>query len=275
MIEIPEAAVLSRQITEVLAGKSIVSVAAKQSPHKFAWFYGDTDDYDRLMRGRRIEGAVAVGSFVEVRAGKTRALFSEGINLRFHDSDATLPGKHQLLIGFKGGGYLCASVQMYGGMGCFTAGENDNPYYLLAQEKPAVGAKGFSYAYFRKLVREVSLQKKSAKAVLATEQRIPGLGNGVLQDVLYNARIHPKRKLGTVDDGVLRGLYDSIRTTLAAMTDAGGRDTENDLFGRPGGYVTKCSKNTVGAPCPRCGEAIEKKSYMGGSVYYCPGCQSE
>lgn|GEM_PF-2077218 len=30
------------------------------------------------------------------------------------------------------------------------------------------------------------------KAFLATEQRIPGLGNGVLQDILWTARIHPK-----------------------------------------------------------------------------------
>ena len=33
----------------------------------------------------------------------------------------------------------------------------------------------------------------SAKAFLATEQHFPGIGNGVLQDILFAAQIHPKR----------------------------------------------------------------------------------
>ncbi len=40
MIEIPEAAVLSRQINEVLPGRMIASVVPM---HNFACFYGDTD----------------------------------------------------------------------------------------------------------------------------------------------------------------------------------------------------------------------------------------
>ena len=26
-------------------------------------------------------------------------------------------------------------------------------------------------------------------------------------------------------------------------------------------------------PCPVCGEPIVKEAYLGGAVYYCPGCQ--
>ena len=36
------------------------------------------------------------------------------------------------------------------------------------------------------------------------------------------------------------------------MTAKGGRNTENDLFGVPGAYQTKLSKNTGGRPCPEC-----------------------
>ena len=35
----------------------------------------------------------------------------------------------------------------------------------------------------------------SAKAFLATEQRIPGLGNGCLQDILFRAGLNPRKKL--------------------------------------------------------------------------------
>jgi formamidopyrimidine-DNA glycosylase len=57
------------------------------------------------------------------------------------------------------------------------------------------------------------------------------------------------------------------------MTARGGRDTELDLFGNPGGYITVLSKNTVDKPCPRCAAIIRKESYLGGAIYFCPGCQ--
>ncbi|HBK85696.1 MAG TPA: endonuclease VIII, partial [Firmicutes bacterium] len=131
----------------------------------------------------------------------------------------------------------------------------------------------FDLAYFAGLLDEQG-RKKSAKAFLATEQRIPGLGNGVLQDILYQANIHPRRSMLSLTDQELETLFLAIKATLRQMADQGGRDTEKDLFGQPGGYRTILSKNTVNTPCPRCGELVRKEAYMGGSIYYCSGCQS-
>ncbi|MDE7008051.1 MAG: hypothetical protein K2P07_07815 [Lachnospiraceae bacterium] len=39
------------------------------------------------------------------------------------------------------------------------------------------------------------------------------------------------------------------------------------------GYWTLLSKLTVGKPCPYCGSNIQKASYLGGTVYFCPECQ--
>ena len=113
----------------------------------------------------------------------------------------------------------------------------------------------------------------SAKAFLATEQRIPGLGNGVLQDILHKARIHPKRKVETLTDGEREPLFHSVKSTLKEMTAQGGRDTTRDLFSKPGGYRTRLSQITVDKPCPVCGGMIVKQPYMGGSIYFCDGCQ--
>jgi formamidopyrimidine-DNA glycosylase len=57
------------------------------------------------------------------------------------------------------------------------------------------------------------------------------------------------------------------------MTEHGGRDTEKDLFGHPGGYRVKLSKNTLDSGCPECGGQLVKEAYLGGAVYYCPSCQ--
>ncbi|MCL6590943.1 MAG: hypothetical protein K6U80_13445 [Firmicutes bacterium] len=64
-----------------------------------------------------------------------------------------------------------------------------------------------------------------------------------------------------------------VQEVLAEMARLGGRDTEKDLFGKNGGYRTVMNKNNAGLPRPACSEMIKKKNYLGGSIYYCPGCQ--
>ena len=68
-------------------------------------------------------------------------------------------------------------------------------------------------------------------------------------------------------------LTDADADTLRQMADQGGRDTEQDIFGCPGGYKTLLCKNTLNTPCTVCGTIIMKKAYMGGSIYYCENCQ--
>lgn len=273
MIEIPEAIELSKQICENISGKEIINVTAAASPHKFAWYHGEPDGYHDLLSGKLLGTAKGVGSMVEVTAGDAVLLFSEGVSLRFHGTGEKRPEKHQLLVEFEDFSALSASVQMYGGLFCFKAGDFVNKYYDIAKEKPSPISEQFNEEYFDSIISAPENAGLSAKALLATEQRIPGLGNGVLQDVLFNGTIHPKRKVRSLLDSDREKLYKSLKNTLAHMTFKGGRDTERDLFGCYGGYKSILSKNTVGKPCPVCGELVKKEAYLGGSIYFCPGCQ--
>jgi formamidopyrimidine-DNA glycosylase len=273
MIEIPEAENLSRQLTETVGDKRIVKVVAGLSPHKFAWYHGDPKEYDALLHGKTVEKAVAYGGMVEIKIDEAIALFSDGVVLRFHTRDEQRPKKHQLLIEFEDATAISASVQMYGGLWCFKEGEFHNPYYDAATSKPSPLSDDFDTAYFNCLITSSEVQKLSTKAFLATEQRIPGLGNGVLQDILYKAGIHPKRRVVTFTDNERKTLFQSVKYTLKEMTEKGGRDTTRDLFGRPGGYRTILSQTTVDKPCPACGSTIVKQPYMGGNIYFCNGCQ--
>lgn len=273
MIELPEAWIIAGQINGLLPGKRIAAVTAAHTPHKLAWYYGEPRKYADLLIGQTVGRAASYGGLVEIRAGKSAILLGEGVNIRFHGPDEPRPARHQLLIGFEDGSALSASVQMYGGMGSFLEGTLDNRYYKVAKERPSPLAPAFDRAYFDRITAAPELPKLSLKALLATEQRIPGLGNGVLQDILFKARMHPKRKFGTLSGSDRKTLFDALKKTLAAMAGQGGRDVESDLFGRPGGYKTLLSKNTAGKPCPTCKTLITKESYMGGSVYYCGACQ--
>ena len=55
MIELPEAAVIARQVNQALVGKQVARATANQSPHKFAWYTGDPALYHSLLAGKTIE----------------------------------------------------------------------------------------------------------------------------------------------------------------------------------------------------------------------------
>jgi formamidopyrimidine-DNA glycosylase len=271
MIELPEAVVIAQQIAETLGGKRITHAVANASPHKFAWYTGDPAEYNDRLAGKVIGAAAGVGGSIEFEAGDM--VLSVSAPIRYHSQGEKRPQKHQLLLEFEDGTAISSSAQMWGGFFCFPAGEKGGfPDYDLAKMRPSPLAGAFDRAYFDTLF-DVDTPKLSAKAFLATEQRIPGLGNGVLQDILWTAHIHPKRKMGELSDLEVDAMYDAVKRVLAAMMAQGGRDTERDLFGHPGGYRTVLSKNTVGTPCPACGTPIKKEPYLGGSIYYCAGCQ--
>ncbi len=272
MIELPEAGAIALQLNETIIGKRIMNVVAAKHPHKFAWYYGDPQDYYELLHDKVTDKASSHGGLIEITVNDASVLLGDGVNLRYYCKDEKLPAKHQLHIEFEDCSSVVAAVQMYGGLWAYPAGQNTNSYYLTAKEKPNPLSEGFDEAYFNSVMRE-SAKGFSLKAFLATEQRIPGLGNGVLQDILFNAKLHPKKKLNTLTDSGIHTLFYSIKTTLAEMTVNGGRDTERDLFGCPGGYRTILSKNTVDKPCSACGDIIKKEAYMGGSIYFCPTCQ--
>lgn len=274
MIERPESFVLAGQIGQALTGRTIRQVVTQQTAHKFAWFSGDAADYPARLTGRKIGASVSFGGFVAIEAEGMRLVFGDGVNLRWWAPGQDLPQRHQLLLGFDDGSSLTGTVQMYGGLWAFRDGENDNPYIQTALEKPDPLGDSFDPGYFGTLWAPED-EKLSLKAFLATRQRIPGLGNGVLQDILFAAGQHPKTRLSQLDDTERAGLYRAVCQTLRAMADGGGRDTEKDLFGVPGGYPTQMSAKRKGLPCRVCGTPIIQEAYLGGSITYCPSCQRQ
>lgn len=272
MLEIPESYNIAAQLEQSIKDKQIVHTAVDTSPHKFAFYNQEPDEYDALLTDNSVDAVKAYAGYVEMELGDLRLLLGDGINLRWLPAGSKVPQKHQLYMEFADGSSLICTISMYGSIFLFKDGEYDNPYYLVAKEKPNPLTDGFDRNYFQQLF-DSAKPTLSAKAFLATEQRIPGLGNGVLQDILFNARIHPKRKINTLSADDLDKLFESVKNTLADMTAKGGRSTEKNLFGEKGGYSTILSSKTLQEPCPICGGFITKQAYLGGSIYFCPVCQ--
>ena len=276
MIEAPEAVNLAAQLNKTVKGKRITVAMAGFTPHKFTFFTDTPERHEEMLIDKTVGNSHAYGGMVEIEIEDMRLLFNDGVNLTYYAPGFKLPAKHQLLLGFNDESCLIVSVRMYGGISCYPQGKLESglkEYFETARTKPQVLSDDFTREYFMSLINDESAQKKSAKALLATEQTIPGLGNGVLQDILYNAGIHPKTKVKDIPADKREKLYGALCATLSEMAAKNGRSSESDLFGISGGYISWLSKDTAGQPCTRCGSIITKENYMGGSIYYCNGCQ--
>lgn len=282
MLELPEVLARTAELRENVIGKTVDKVLPPSKAHKFCWYNGEPETYHAALAGKKVIGAEGFGIFVELsfgeaepgadtgeNAGRNRLCINDGVNMRLVSAEKA-PKNYQLLIIFTDGSALVFTVAMYGGI-YLHDGDYDNEYYEKSRQAVSPFSPEFEELFFRRKKEESG--RLSAKAFLATKQRFPGIGNGVLQDILFEARIHPKRKMETLTEEEWSGLYHAVVSVLREMTEQGGRDTEKDLFGNPGRYVTKMSKNACAAGCPVCGGEVTKEAYLGGSVYYCANCQ--
>ena len=91
-------------------------------------------------------------------------------------------------------------------------------YYLKSLEKISPISSQFTYSYFMSILESLK-PTMSIKAFLATEQRFPGIGNGVLQDILWEASLHPKRKVNSLSKQESQQLFKAIQNILGEMIE--------------------------------------------------------
>jgi formamidopyrimidine-DNA glycosylase len=274
MYELPEIVTLARQIADELTGAKITSCERGNSPHKWVWYSRDAEEYEKICVGRTIGTATPIGNRVvcPVEPGYMLQIGDMGGKMLLHTDDSTFPKKRHFLLGFEDGRFLTVKVAGWGGI-WLLADDEPVPYYGLRKRVSPIG-DGFTYDRFKEVLEEDRERgKRSVKAFLASESLIDGIGNGYVQDICFNARLHPKRDTSGLTGRERQRFYHAMRKTLAEAIKLGGRDSETNLYGEPGGYVARMDRRAKGQPCPECGTEIEKISYLGGSCYFCPQCQ--
>lgn len=278
MIELPEAITIARQISTELKGKQIASSVRGSSPHKFAFTGKHSDEEfaaivkDKTMGDARADGSVILA---DLEPDYVLSLGCGGERILYHTNEKTLPKKHQLLFNFKDGTYLTVTISGWGEVRLLKKSELPNhPHIKIDAISPLSDA--FTFAYFNGLFDALPENKRvSAKYFIISEPGIWGVGNGCLHDILYRAKIHPKRQMVNLSREERQKLYEATKQTLAEIVEHGGRDNERDLYNQRGGYQRILHSKAVGHPCRECGTPIEKIQYLGGAAYFCPSCQAE
>lgn len=276
MFECPENAVIARQMRFTLAGRQVAQAVVLAAPHKFAFLNRPAEAYAPALQGTVLGEAYDNGSSIFLPCGAEWVLvFGEVVGrLLYHEPGAELPERHQLMLRFTDGSALTLTISMWAAIHLVAEGELP-AYPRWGSRRPTPLQDAFTWEYFQAeiLANRDEWEKKSVKRMMVSKPAVQGVANGCLHDILWRARLHPKRLVKELTPAEQRALYDATVAVIRAMADAGGRDVERDLFGNAGFYHGVLGAWAVGQPCPRDGGIIEKIAYLGGTSYYCPLCQ--
>lgn len=149
----------------------------------------------------------------------------------------------------------------------------DNIDTYLAKKKIAPDGLVISAADFIERVRR---RKSFIKPVLLDQGIVAGLGNWIVDEVLFQAHIHPEATANTLTDSQLVKLHTAIGYVLetAIRHEAIYRDfPTNFLIHVREWDHSPYDKVEAHKFCPRCQTRIERSEVGGRTTFYCPACQ--
>lgn len=278
-VELPEAKILAEQMNNELHGKRIKSTVLKDYKRlqRIGMMNKDVRSFDQLVN-REILSVISRGNVILVKLDRDINLIiapEYGGNIFYHTTEKTLPKKFHLKVDFNDGTMLTVRLLSMG-LIFVMKDENLKLSYIYNRDfnpdKPSPVEEGFTFETFSEQLQK---NNKMLKSVLVGKDAIlVGLSNSAFQDIIYRARLHPKRKAAELKNNERQALYDAIRLVIQERIKLKGKDVFQDLYGNQGGYVSAMGPNMKEQNCLECGSSIERLNIGGGHVYFCPECQT-
>jgi formamidopyrimidine-DNA glycosylase len=277
-IELPEAKILAEQMNQKLRDKRIKAYRLQdcEKLHKIGFINRDIKSFDQLV-GRKVESVSSRGNTILVKldGGMNIILNPEyGGEVFYHSSGSTVPQKFHLKLIFLDNSALTVRFTSMGGAHVLTDEELPNSYVFKRDFNPRIISPidaDFSLDRFSKLLKENSRALKSV--LVGKDAIIVGLSNSTFQDIIYRARLHPKRKASELNLTEQKALYNVINQVLQERMQLNGKDQFFDLYQKRGDYVPAMGPNMKNQKCKRCGTPVNELSLGGGKVFICPKCQ--
>jgi len=275
MIELPEAVTIARQLNETIKGKRIVEGNTGESPHKFVFYKPSREKLARLLLKKSIGEVTSLGRSIHIGLEPNEVLVIDefGGKLLYHDPGAQLPKKYHLLLKFEDNSFFTVAIQGWGFISTLTEWKQSKWVILRSNAISPFGAEFTSKRFIDLVEGYEDKEKDSIKTFFTNGRSVAGIGNSYLQDILFRAKVSPKRKVADITAKEKKVLYGAVKDTIEKAIRQNGRASERDIFDKPGNYSQIMDRYAVDKPCPNCGTAIQKISYLGGSCYICPQCQ--
>jgi formamidopyrimidine-DNA glycosylase len=113
--------------------------------------------------------------------------------------------------------------------------------------------------------------RRELRNLLMDQSFVAGIGNAYADEILWEAQLHPKRRVATLSDEEMW----SLRRALVDVIARGVREVEEGLPPELGTKIRDHMRvrGHKGTPCPRCGTPIVRTRHGLDDMYLCPRCQ--
>lgn len=135
---------------------------------------------------------------------------------------------------------------------------------ILSDLGPDILAKSTSFKVFRDALEPAA--RSMIASAIKDQKYISGIGNYMRADILYLAKIAPKRKIASLNDDEWRELYSASRKVARDSLAANGTAAYNPSSGHYKPIVYGASKDPQGRP-------VSKMSIGGQTLYWVPAVQ--
>ncbi|MDH3226307.1 MAG: bifunctional DNA-formamidopyrimidine glycosylase/DNA-(apurinic or apyrimidinic site) lyase [Thermoleophilia bacterium] len=277
MPELPEVETIRSQLSERIPGRRIDTIAVYDEKTVSPLAPGE---FEEAVTGQTILAVNRYGKYLEfpLRSGSAIAL-----HLRMTGRLHWRPGSAddgtrflKLELTFDDGSSL-----VFGDMRRFGRA------WLLPEDGAArrdywarkVGIEPLGAAFTAKVLEQVLDGRRGPiKPTLLNQSIVSGLGNMYVDEALFQAKIHPLRRAGSLATREIIALHRAMRDRLRVAVAHGGAsiDSYRDGLGQRGSMQDYLKVHLhEGEACPRCGCVVVKTRVAQRGTYWCPTCQPE
>ena len=174
------------------------------------------------------------------------------------------PGKHDHLVLFQKERTLVFSDPRLFGRLLFHAGPEQPSWWT--ERPPDLLSREFTPDSLRQF-----LQRRSGspiKAVLLMQERFPGVGNWMADEILWRTGLHPSIRAGVLNSVQIQLLYEQIRWVCRGAL----RIVARDFSDPPKSWLFQ-HRWKDGGICPRDGAGLQRNEIGGRTTCWCPKCQ--
>lgn len=138
----------------------------------------------------------------------------------------------------------------------------------LAEIGPDAGTIAWSASEFAVRARA---KRSEVRNLLQDQTFVSGIGNAYADEILWDAMLHPKRRVGSLSPAEMTRLFRSLRSVVARGLAEVESAMPPALGAKPRGHLRV--RGRAGTACPRCGTTIMRRRKGLDDVDLCPVCQ--
>ncbi|ATC62819.1 DNA-formamidopyrimidine glycosylase [Nibricoccus aquaticus] len=135
---------------------------------------------------------------------------------------------------------------------------------------PAISSRAFSITAVSEFLRRRA--RTPIKAVLLMQERFPGVGNWMADEILWRAEIHPRRTAGSLSESEITALHHETRHVAKRALEIIGTTTAPNIPDPPKSWLFP-HRWTDGGRCPKTGVLLKREDIGGRTTCWSPARQ--